>query len=113
MSAHTPGPWRLMEVGDGGNVHLCPAASDCISILTVTEEDGIAFAGVFKDGDAHLIAAAPDLLEATEAYIEAQDNLDNQEFNGINADNYFVLVRRRNEARKHLDVAIAKARGDT
>lgn len=51
------------------------------------------------------------LLDAMDALIEAQDALDNREINGINADNYFVLLRRRNAARKHFE-AVCAARKD-
>lgn len=49
------------------------------------------------------------LLIATEDYLEAQDALDNREANGIYAEDYFVLMRRRNTARDYLDTAIAAA----
>lgn len=59
---HTAGPWKLLEVGD--KPKLCPADKNNHSILTVIEEDGVAFAVVYEEADARLIAAAPDLLEA-------------------------------------------------
>jgi hypothetical protein len=42
-------------------------------------------------------------------YLEAQDALDNREAAGINAEDYFVLLRRRNFARDCLDRALAAA----
>ena len=54
----------------------------------------------------------PDLLDATEDYLQAQDALDNRELNGINAEDYFVLMRRRNAARRDLD-AVLVATGET
>lgn len=46
------------------------------------------------------------LLEAIEEYLQDQDALDNRELSGPNAEDYFVLVRRRNAARRELDAAI-------
>ena len=54
MTAHTPGPWRFMSTGEylavfanmqGGTKVICPVK-------------------IADEADAHLIAAAPDLLEA-------------------------------------------------
>lgn len=50
---------------------------------------------------------APSIEEALKDFLEAQDALDNLEYNGINAENYFVLLRRRNNARDDLDKALA------
>lgn len=49
------------------------------------------------------------LLEALRDYLEAQDALDNRETAGPNAEDYFELMRRRNNAREDLDAAIARA----
>lgn len=68
--SHTPGPWRLSLVEDGGIRHLVPIDADGTSLLTVVNEgghDGVEvtpFAAVYTDEDARLIAAAPELLEA-------------------------------------------------
>lgn len=51
------------------------------------------------------------LLEAMDEYLQDQDALDNRELSGPNAEDYFVLVRRRNAARRDLDAAIAAATG--
>jgi len=49
--AHTPGPWRAI---DSGESNWC-----------ITDQHGHQVSSVFGDApDAHLIAAAPDLLEA-------------------------------------------------
>ena len=70
-SKHTPGPWRLEEVVDRSIKHLCPVADvDGFSLLTVVHTEGndgnecIPFAAVYRDADARLIAAAPELLDA-------------------------------------------------
>lgn len=49
------------------------------------------------------------VVAGLEDYLEAQDALDNREAAGINAEDYFVLLRRRNFARDCLDKAIAAA----
>jgi hypothetical protein len=40
-------------------------------------------------------------------YLDAQDALDNREYAGINAEDYFVLMRRRNSARNRLDAVLS------
>lgn len=47
------------------------------------------------------------LLDEMDALIEAQDALDNREYNGTNAEDYFVLLGRRNVARDHYEAARA------
>jgi hypothetical protein len=64
MSKHTPGPWRLELVEDRSIKHLCPVDANDLSILTIVHHDETPFAAVYKDADARLIAAAPELLEA-------------------------------------------------
>jgi hypothetical protein len=51
-------------VEDRSIKHLCPVDSERMSLLTIVHQDETPFAAVYKDADAHLIAAAPDLLEA-------------------------------------------------
>jgi len=63
MTTHTAGPWKLLAVGDGTS-RMCPADADGLSLLTIVDEDGGDFAAVYKDADARLIAAAPDMLDA-------------------------------------------------
>lgn len=79
MSAkHTPGPWATFKVGgDNGTVPQLAVGSATTrdSILTITDEDGTVFAAVLKDEDAHLIAAAPELLEALAFAIRFFDQL--------------------------------------
>ncbi len=67
MMGHTPGPWPTPEFGRRGN--------PCWSV----GKESPSIAAVMKEGDAYLIAAAPDLLEASrlalqvaEAYIHDQ-----------------------------------------
>jgi hypothetical protein len=59
MGAHTKGPWTIAE---GANSHvfdgrLCPANDENVTIAFVD----------LDTADAHLIASAPDLLEALTA----------------------------------------------
>ncbi len=61
--------WKLFEVGDRIK-RLCPAnAQTKTSLLTLVEEEGVTFAAVLEEEDAHLIAAAPALLEALQLII--------------------------------------------
>ncbi|WP_157359762.1 hypothetical protein [Caldimonas brevitalea] len=46
-----------------------------------------------------------DLEEAVADFLEAQDALDNRELQGPYVEGYFVLLRRRNDARGRLDAA--------
>ncbi|MDT7836461.1 hypothetical protein [Aquabacterium sp. OR-4] len=68
--SHTPGPWRLSLVEDGGIRHLVPIDATGTSLLTVVHEGGYdggeatPFGAVYTDEDARLIAAAPELLDA-------------------------------------------------
>lgn len=80
MSKHTPGPWRLEEVVDRSIKHLCPVADvDGFSLLTVVHTEGydgdecVPFGAVYRDADARLIAAAPDLLEALKGVLRVAD----------------------------------------
>lgn len=67
---HTPGPWMAECVGSGG-AHDNP--TDVYAI--VAGREGYKLVAEFTtDDDAHLIAAAPDLLEALRAlYQETAD----------------------------------------
>lgn len=65
--AYTPGPWDLIGVGID-IIKPCPHHRGT-SILTVVEEGDTPYAAVFNQADAHLISAAPDLLEALEALL--------------------------------------------
>jgi hypothetical protein len=58
MSSHTPGPWER----NGNAVHkrLSKHYAECVAIV----------GGDNKEGDANLIAAAPDLLEACKLLME-------------------------------------------
>lgn len=68
----TPGPWKLVEVGDKCK-KLIPVKDDC-SILTVKHEDDSVFGAVYIEADAHLIAAAPDMYAALEKAVSDYGN---------------------------------------
>ena len=67
MSAHTPGPWTV-----GGDTQF-------MNQVEIWPAIGCAY-GVGPEviANAHLIAAAPDLLEALEAIVEALSNFDEE-----------------------------------
>jgi hypothetical protein len=73
MNAHTPGPW-FVDRRDSGCANavdiLTVRGGDCLQIASITNEDEPLSEARLTDEDranAHLIAAAPDLLAACEA----------------------------------------------
>lgn len=75
MSKHTPGPWSIFT--DDKHKHNAGIEAENFSIVTIgyfDETPGIDDSGVKGNteeealANAHLIAAAPDLLEALELY---------------------------------------------
>lgn len=70
-AAHTPGPWNLRLMQDRSIKHFCPVDADGQSLLTVVDQGGTLFAGIYVDADARLIAAAPELLAALRACVLA------------------------------------------
>ena len=94
MSAHMPGPWKVCSCGK------------CELVFT---RDARTVAAVTRREDVPLIAAAPDLLEAAEAYLAADaaiDDVDRECEVAIDCA-YSKLAK----ARKKLCAAIEKARG--
>ena len=68
MSAHTRGPWKL--IWHGNETYPFP-----LTILTADDEKWKARDGtVSSDANAHLIAAAPEMLEACEAMLAVSDS---------------------------------------
>ena len=68
----TPGPWFVSMKPDwdedGG---MGPAVYDCDGgVFAVVDDEPEAIARPFCEADAHLIAAAPEMLEALEAMVE-------------------------------------------
>jgi hypothetical protein len=62
-SKFTPGPWIAKRMPCQTGKHLYN--SDVIAV------NGFEVASILKESDAQLIAAAPDLLAACEAFVEA------------------------------------------
>lgn len=73
-------------------------------ITTITHPD--------RDHEHRAARAAPQpaTADAVDAYLEAQDALDNREYMGVNAEPHEKLMRRRNQARAYLDAALAAQR---
>ncbi len=67
MTKHTPGPWKM----SGANTVHGP---DCIIAFVGTcDEEVRKFSSERQNADAHLIAAAPELLAACEAALRSYD----------------------------------------
>lgn len=65
MSKHTPGPWFIeRRTNDGGTTHHSITASEGIGWAN---DRYMSVSGCIDEHDAHLIAAAPELLEACKA----------------------------------------------
>jgi len=71
--AHTPGPWRIGFTDGSGETYITAGdhgvVKDLNNIVTVvsgTSDDWGIKQGVLNPADAHLIAAAPEMLEALE-----------------------------------------------
>ena len=108
--AATPGPWKLLPVGDKSK---CFAVADInfLSVLTVVDECGTSFGAVYLDGDAKFIAAANpatvsellDRLEEAEA-----DALEQARLNGMGASREAALMAKLEAAEKERDALQAK-----
>ena len=77
--AATPGPWKLLPVGDRAK-RFAVADINFLSVLTVVYECGTNFGAVYLDGDAKFIAAANpaainELLDRLEAAEKERDAL--------------------------------------
>ena len=64
MSKHTPGPWIVREVSGAG----WPGQRGFAIDYNAEQEQIVDF--VYEEADAHLIAAAPELLEAIEELMD-------------------------------------------
>jgi len=60
MSAQTPGPWAIFHTGN-------------VNMIIPANRDGMIADLIENEANAHLIAAAPDLLEACKKAIDAAD----------------------------------------
>lgn len=70
MAKHTPGPWKVES--DGRGPYVVADGEPC-RICTIECKSFKTNGGPQDWADAHLIAAAPDLLAALEAIIKADD----------------------------------------
>lgn len=93
---HTPGPWTVLEPVNGFNARIFAAGN--IYIGSIGHSDNI---GGCNAPNARLIAAAPDMLEALEALLEASHPIsrDKRSCDG------------RVKAKRLARAAIAKAKG--
>jgi hypothetical protein len=89
MSTHTPGPWEVE--GDDESLWVTPLDRSTPVICDMVEREGE------TEANAHLIAAAPDLLAACKAFIAADPA------EGYSGAEYSAL--------KLMHAAIAKAEG--
>jgi len=66
MSRHTPGPWVVESLVDGYDIHAPQAGC----FIATTSDPKMIWGAVTRKVDAHLIAAAPDLLGALNSLLE-------------------------------------------
>ncbi len=96
---HTPGPWTIGRIGDGTE-HTAPieGAGTTVGYVEMHSFDDDETTTPEQAANARLIAAAPDLLEALRALLDASPGPDK----GYVSTPYF-------EARQSARAAIAKA----
>jgi len=67
MKTHTPGPWKIGELAFEGSTHVCIAQAEAIDRGGVSESvcliSGVSTFTSQDAANAHLISAAPELLE--------------------------------------------------
>jgi hypothetical protein len=101
---HTPGPWSLTSQGEGDySSHLGEHGSFCITAdrgqIVIAQRGGVSARAAEFVANAHLIAAAPELLSALREL--------NRAWNATS----FPCSDRMDAALKDADDAIAKAEG--
>lgn len=75
MTAHTPGPWKVVTPPDlSGDPHELSIKAGIVPIARISRAATIDLPE--REANARLIAAAPDLLEALERIIRANDSGD-------------------------------------
>jgi len=62
---HTKGPWTVESLVDGYDIQ----APEAGCFVATASDPEMVWGAVTRKGDAHLIAAAPELLEALEWYV--------------------------------------------
>jgi len=94
MSKHTPGPWTIGHDGYNANL-ICAEDATICSVYRIWSNATVAeCAKCAGMGDARLIAAAPDLLEACEA-----------------AHTELLFLHQNHVTARRLDLIIQKLRG--
>ena len=66
MSKHTPGPWFTSQPNEGGGTLIKPIPGQVIAQCDLMPE---------MEANAHLVAAAPELLYALESIVEMNPEL--------------------------------------
>jgi hypothetical protein len=99
MAGHTPGPWHVAKGGLGREIR----ADDGPFIASVYDST---FTYGERNANARLLAAAPDLLDACQAFVAALDNTKFDVFIGSPAE-----LLRLADARRAALAAIAKTAG--
>ena len=110
--AATPGPWKMLPVGDGRQ-KFTVANSEFLSILTVTDEGGATFGTVYDDADARFIAAAnpATITEILDRLEDAEsDALEQARLNGMGASREAALMAKLEAAEKSDAESIAMYR---
>ena len=103
MSKHTPGPWFPQKHEEGYGVRFTPhggSSSWWVADVIGSQPDGFS-----DEANAHLISAAPDLLEALEIWLADYDEV------AANPD--FEPFPHAAERVAKTRAAIAKAKGET
>jgi len=98
MSKHTPGPW--FAVGAQVEIEDDSVPDICTCDPQVMRQSHLDWHPRTVDANARLIAAAPELLEALECYVEKVADLNR----------YGVMIE--TSLRKKAEAAIAKAKGE-
>lgn len=100
---HSPSPWRRAGKNSG---HIwAPDGDGVVQVAIVgaySSRDMLPFNQERWDADAHLIAAAPEMLEVLQSLVRVDDNLSGQKRDDAMED---VIAAARS--------AIAKARGES
>ena len=105
MSKHTPGPWEIKDHGDPCYRYISAPEHIALAqvVWRVEEEDR----SPSCEANAHLIAAAPELLEVLRWYAELAEDLIRYPWTVES-----TLAELRNDGGKRAKEVIAKAKGE-
>ena len=90
-SKHTPGPWRVVRVAAGFTIRAASRAVATLPSLVVRGRRQQA------EADAHLIAAAPELLEALQLMVTWEDWIDDPDWLELVKDARGVIAKATGE----------------